>query len=168
MSDGNDFSVNDEELGYRVLRTQPSSSSDVSFTPFFHRDQVLADEALQLCWNLHTPEGGVLSSDMDMDERLLSERQSSYGIQMAPVFAWTGRVFSSKEHVPKYLEYLPWIRYMVGIDNAAQELLALTTSQTRRTTINSKKAQNPRLINLNATVLEALGNTTLVLCDSES
>lgn len=163
MADANEFSASDEELGYSVLRTKSPPSQDFPFTPFFHRDQDLADEALRLLRRSDLAQCGSLISDME--ERQVSERQSSYGLQMAPVFAWTRRVLTSMGHVPKYLDYLPWIRYMVGAENAAQELLTSTMSQTGRRTNNSQKALYERLIKLDKPQLEALANTALTFSE---
>ncbi len=163
MADVNEFSASDEELGYSVVRTKSRPSEDFPFTPFFRRDQDLADEALRLLWQSDLAQCGSLISDLE--EQQVSERQSSYGLQMAPVFAWTRRVLASMGHVPKYLDYLPWIRYMVGAESAAQGLLTSTMSQTGRKTNNSQKALYERLIRLDKAELKALANTALTFSE---
>ena len=162
MADGGEFSPSDEEIGYRVLRTEPTAScQDFPFTPFFHRDQDLANEALKLLRLQGLDQCGSISSDKE--ERQLSERQASYGLQMAPAFAWTRRVFTSGNHVPQYLDYLPWIRYIVGVENAAQtqQTLAPNMSQSKRTSENSRKTRENRFINLSKDDLETLRETAL-------
>ena len=135
--------------------------SDAPHGGVFHRDQDLANEALKLLRLRGLDQCGSISSDME--ERQLSERQASYGLQMAPAFAWTRRVFTSGNHVPQYLDYLPWIRYIVGVENAAQtqQTLAPNMSQSKRTSENSRKTRENRFINLSKDDLETLRETAL-------
>lgn len=77
------------------------------------------------------------------DQSLPAER-TTFAAELTSVFETCNLPMSILGQPPLYLDYAPWIRYMVGVDDAAIQKLASPSGQVGRQTRNSQKAVSER------------------------
>lgn len=148
-------SSKDDELGYRML----SSCVDyahIPVGPFNHQGRAIFAAATRHFEDL-TPDAAALLFTHPLDEAA-RRYLTRVGHILRSFRSW---------HVPAtdptlHLDYAPWIRRMVSVeDKAAEALSQLESGSQRRRTRNSQRAEVQNWLSLNATERNALTETSL-------
>ena len=144
-------------------------------SPFYTYDYSISQEIIALSRAIRRgseddPESllGHAESTNALAARLCEDR-SSFAAEMLPVlFHCLNPKPCSVSDTTLFTDYLPWIRYMVDVDNALEELISPPgTQQSRRQTRNSKKAAQERHIQLDTAELEILSRTAFRIDQDE-
>lgn len=156
------------ELGYPVLPLEIQSHSSL-VSSFYQHDYSLTEDVTVLARSIgRSSRGGAdtLLGDSGSTDSVASQLvadQSAFAAEVVPI------LYHCLQSTPilrldstLYTDHLPWIRYMVAVDNALEELLSPPgTQQSRRQTRTSKRAAQERHIPLEPAELEVLSRTAL-------
>ncbi|OAX43492.1 hypothetical protein K503DRAFT_847156 [Rhizopogon vinicolor AM-OR11-026] len=149
----------DDELGHAIL-FRPSHVSDTrDALAFYHNDEVIAQDAIHLARGKHEVLGTIpittsinpaAGSSIDIGTSLFRARVV-YQAQM--LTALQDIIQPPAPLMPQssvYLDYIPWVRFMVTVDDTLERLAWDEMEKTRsgRLTRNSMKAKHIRAIDL--------------------
>ncbi|PCH41200.1 hypothetical protein WOLCODRAFT_16953 [Wolfiporia cocos MD-104 SS10] len=157
-----DARVADDELGYTVLRGSDSTSGRAIPVDhsYYHQDDLTAEEALS---GYQSRLGHMPPLPADLLGYTASARE--YAAQMVAILAdlqVPADVLMGSS--PPFLDYDPWLRYMVAVDdaNAAASLAAqVARGGTRRTRNSQKSVQGVRYVPISESNRGTLARTAL-------
>ncbi|TCD66983.1 hypothetical protein EIP91_000663 [Steccherinum ochraceum] len=155
----------DSELGYTVLSNDLLPHPTL-VSPYYTHDYSLSQEVVAAARRGSRAEPDASLRRQDILTGNLREARMAFGNQALQVLSHClkpATMFSGDSAL--YTDYLPWIRYMVEVDNAIEEIVSPpgTQSQIRRQTRNSQRAAQERHIPLEATELEILSRNAFRL-----
>lgn len=150
----------DEILGYSVIGTDIEANKLSRVSAFYNGEESIADAVTSISRGL------LAASDLDVcqDMRGIQEEpilplKSDFAAQMVPIYESCSIPLTAAGQAPLYLDYIPWIRYMVGVDDAVQRLVPASEQSGRRTR-NSRRAVEQRYLgHLKEKELEVLAKT---------
>lgn len=149
----------DTELGYATLPLELLSHPPLVST-FYTQDHSFAQEVIALSRCGSQVESEVLFSRPELSIGRLDEDRFTFSTQLLDVlFRCLKPMPCLNDSSVLFTDYLPWIRYMVNVDNALEELISPPSTQQRRQTRTSKRAAHERHIPLEVAQLEVLSKT---------
>lgn len=156
----------DDTLGYRVLYTD-ANTDPCPVSLFYKQDQQLKEEVLRLSQR-GVPQQLVDGLPITHSTRYTNITRMPHDMRVGPILRnlisesqtrpW--RASASQEAL--YLDYAPWIRYIVAADDAL-ESVSQPSSQSRRSTRNSLKTGQDRWLKLELGERRTLSETSLRL-----
>ena len=153
----------DDILGYSVIGIDREANKPCMVSAFYNGEESIADAVASLSRRM------LVASDIDVcldmhgiqEERHLPQK-SEFAARMMPVYESCSIPLTAVGEAPLHLDYIPWIRYMVGVDDAVQRLVP-ASEQTGRRTRNSRRAVEQRYLgHLKERELEVLASTGYV------
>ncbi|THG95800.1 hypothetical protein EW026_g5907 [Hermanssonia centrifuga] len=148
----------DEQLGYAVLPTD-TDTDHIPVSTYYYQDENLMAAGLELSKRAH---GDIRPDDMpnaQHDDRAVS--LARLGPLLRRLRPWR----ESANDAALYLDYAPWIRYIVAADDVAEAGISEVGSQSRRSTKNSQKTSEVRWLKLEPEERDVLRNTALRIED---
>ena len=154
----------DDLLGYNVLYSQ-SNTDYCPISTFYQQDTNLYAEADELLRRVAPRPCSAVVPTSSLASSLDAAR-STYHAQVGPILrqpisspaARSWRISTGEEAL--YLDYDPWIRYIVAADDAV-ESASQPGSQGRRHTRNSMKTSQDRWLKLEVDERRTLSQTSL-------
>jgi len=162
----------DDETGHAIL-FRPSHVSDTrDALAFYHNDELIAQDAIHLARDKHEDLGTIpittsinpaANSNSDIGTSLFQARVA-YQTQM--LTALQDIIQPPAPLMPQssvYLDYIPWVRSMVAVDDSLERLAweGMEKARSGRLTRNSMKAKHIRTIDLREDQFRALVATRM-------
>lgn len=162
----------DDELGHSMLFTDGCTSNGREGLAFYHYDELIALDAIQLSRGIH--------EELDTDPTAASiNPATSLTTEEAEIFrsrvAYQSQIAGALQHIIQppgplmpqssvFLDYIPWVRYMVVVDDNLEQMARdeVARAKSGRLTRNSLKTRHIRNIDLNERQQEALSRTQLI------
>ncbi|KAI6003993.1 hypothetical protein EDD15DRAFT_2155800 [Pisolithus albus] len=161
----------DDELGHSMLFTDGCISNGREGLAFYHYDELIALDAIQLSRGIH--------EELVTDPTAASiNPAASLTTEEAEIFrsrvAYQSQIAGALQHIIQppgplmpqssvFLDYIPWVRYMVVVDDNLEQMARdeVARAKSGRLTRNSMKTRHIRNIDLNERQQEALSRTQL-------
>ncbi|KAG2141705.1 uncharacterized protein EDB93DRAFT_1089065 [Suillus bovinus] len=153
-------SLLDDELGHAIL-IRPSHVSDTrDGLVFYHNDELIVQDAIHLSRGKHEVLGAIpittsinpaaSGSNTDMETRLFRARVEHQAQMLAALQDIVQPPAPLMPQSSVYLDYIPWVRFMVGVDDILERLAwdEMEKVKSGRLTRNSMKARHIRTIDL--------------------
>ncbi|CAL1700610.1 unnamed protein product [Somion occarium] len=135
----------DDELGYKVLRLGSATVRQPVVSVFHDKATAIVDEAAMISRSLLSAFNAPIPLEpLNSADQSLPAERTTFAAELTSVFETCNLPMSILGQPPLYLDYAPWIRYMVGVDDAAIQKLASPSGQVGRQTRNSQKAVSER------------------------
>ncbi|KAJ3535327.1 hypothetical protein NM688_g6994 [Phlebia brevispora] len=156
----------DDLLGYKVLHAQVNTDS-CPVSVFYQQDKHIHEEVLALTKQAASERFAEDIPTSKSTKSLDTDRRSYHAlvgpvlrnpVSEAPTRPWRASI--SEEAL--YLDYAPWIRYIVAADDTL-ESLSQPSSQGRRSTRNSQRTSQGRWLKLDFDQRRTLSETSLHL-----
>ncbi|KAK7695809.1 hypothetical protein QCA50_000447 [Cerrena zonata] len=156
----------DDILGYSVIGTDGEANKFSVVSAFYNREECIAEAVASITERLWCASELDVCVDMHgIQEEYVIPQKSDFAAQMIPVYESCSIPLTAAGQTPLHLDYIPWIRYMVGVDDAVQKL-APASEQSGRRTRNSRRAVEQRYLgHLKERELETLSRTAFATVD---
>ncbi|KAI0081801.1 hypothetical protein K474DRAFT_1703650 [Panus rudis PR-1116 ss-1] len=132
------YAASDDLLGYTILPREPFEDDQSAVSAFYQRDRTIASESRWMAQKVT----GLSAAPLGMHDRLSADT-AVYQSRMMSVFERCSLFKAISGESPLYLDYAPWIRFMVGID---EKVVAPSGSQAGRQTRNSRRTVDRRYL----------------------
>ncbi|KAH9936957.1 hypothetical protein B0H21DRAFT_758294 [Amylocystis lapponica] len=152
----------DSEQGYTHLRDAPAPERTPHWnSAFYDRDQVIADE---LARSSTRAAAGLCPAPTAVDAHARAAGARACAARIDGAFRGLGVPLDVLvDRAAVALEYAPWVRHMVAVDDALEAAAASAPNLTSRTTVNSRSEKYARWISLEEEHRRTLRDAALAL-----
>ncbi|KIK91063.1 hypothetical protein PAXRUDRAFT_831154 [Paxillus rubicundulus Ve08.2h10] len=160
----------DDELGHILLSMAPHVPGTRDALVFYHNDELIAQDAIQLSRGVHEFATGRIGTSINPAASLTTGDtgcfRSRVVYQSQMVDALQDIIRPPGPVMPQssvFLDYIPWVRYMVKVDDMLEQMAwdGIEKEKSGRLTRNSMRTKHTRTINVSEAQQKILAESRL-------